>query len=64
MEEVIDNVLQIRATMASDGWASQWQATVLSDLAICRLNECVTTIFITLPHILHLGVIGRFKRLV
>lgn len=30
--EVADNVLQIRATMASNGWASQWQSTVLSAL--------------------------------
>ena len=27
-----DNVLQIRATMASDEWASQWQRAVLSAL--------------------------------
>jgi hypothetical protein len=27
-----DNVLQIRATMASDEWASKWQSAVLSAL--------------------------------
>jgi hypothetical protein len=27
--EGADNVLQIRATMASDEWASQWQSAVL-----------------------------------
>ena len=27
-----DNVLQIRATMASNEWASKWQSTVLSAL--------------------------------
>ena len=30
--EGADNVLQIRATMASDRWASKWQTTVLSAL--------------------------------
>ena len=30
--EGADNVLQIRATMASNEWASKWQSTVLSAL--------------------------------
>ena len=43
-----DNVLQIRATMASKAWARKWQSTVLSALgAPAEWSEF--TIYITLP---------------
>jgi hypothetical protein len=46
--EGADNVLQIRATMASKAWVRKWQSPVLSALG-ATAEKTKFTIYITLP---------------